>query len=153
MHSNPTAAATGGRLRSLCCGLALLLLGGVTGCGDDRPAMVPVSGIVTIDGEPMTYGFIRMVREEGGRAATGTIGPDGKFEMLTYEKGDGVVPGTYGIEIAVSEPLSDTKTKWHAPKEYASRKTSGLRETIDKGTNNLEIRLTWGGGKPFVETH
>lgn len=153
MQNNRTAMATSWRLRSPWCALSLLLVCGITGCSDGRPAMVRVSGTVTIDGEPMTYGFVRMVPEGGGRAATGRIGTDGRFAMATYENSDGVVPGTHLVEIISNESISDTKTKWHAPKLYSSRKTSGLTYTIEEPTDNLEIRLTWDGGKPFIETH
>jgi len=130
----------------LCVGAAL------AGCDDGRPQRVPVSGAVLIDGQPLDYGFVRFIPEKG-RLATGRLDDRGRFTLTTYEKGDGVALGTHRVEIIGEEPLSDTRSRWHAPKKYARWRTSELMETIDGPTDNVRIDLTWDGGKPFVETH
>ncbi|MBN2216968.1 MAG: hypothetical protein JW719_06300 [Pirellulales bacterium] len=129
------------------CGIALI---SVSGCGDGRPERVAVSGQVLIDGKPLTHGFISMV-PKGARPASGTIGPDGRFIMTTFECGDGTVLGTHAVSVMAGETLSETATRWHAPKKYADPNTSGLVETVDGPTDSLVIKLTWGGGKPFIE--
>lgn len=121
------------------------------GCGDGRPARVPVSGQVLIDGAPLSHGFIRLA-PAGARPATAEIGPDGRFTLKTFEPGDGAVLGTHPVAIFGAEQLSPSKQRWHAPKKYANAKTSGLTATIDGPTDSLLIELTWDGGKPFVET-
>lgn len=123
----------------------------VAGCGDGRPARVPVSGHVLIDGKPLTYGFIRLM-PEGARAASAQIGPDGRFTLKTFEDGDGVVPGTHPVMILAAEQVGSNSQKWHAPKKYADPATSGLTAKVDGPTDALRIELSWGGGKPFVET-
>jgi hypothetical protein len=131
--------------------VAVATLAVTAGCGDRRPARVPVSGQVLIDGKPLDYGFIRLVPEHA-RPATADIQPDGRFTLKTFEAGDGVVPGTHPVMILGAEVLSSTKQRWHAPKKYADPCTSGLKATIDGPTDSLVIKLTWEGGKPFVET-
>jgi predicted small lipoprotein YifL len=49
------SSALAGRAR-LTAGAALAALVGLTGCGEGGPKIVPVSGIVLIDGQPLTYG-------------------------------------------------------------------------------------------------
>lgn len=136
--------------------MPLLLLGAlafsVSGCGDGRPERVPVSGTVTIDGKPLTYGFVRFHPLEGGRLGQGRIGPDGRYTLTTYKKGDGVTLGTHAVEVLAGEPVGETKTRWHAPKKYAERATSELTLTIEKAEQDLPIELSWDGGKPFVES-
>ena len=129
---------------------ALLSLGAI-GCDDGRPKRVPVAGQVTIDGKPLGYGFIRVYPTAGGRLAQGQIDSQGRFVLTTYEKGDGVTLGTHTVEILAGEPIGTTRTKWHAPKKYSERATSGLMVTIDTARDGLPIELTWDGGKPFVE--
>ena len=127
------------------CGLLLL-----AGCGDDRPARVPVSGQVLIDGEPLTKGTVRVI-PQGSRASRGNIGEDGRFVLNCYEAGDGVVVGTHSVAISANEPIGDSGMKWHAPKKYANQRTSGLEITVEKEPKEVKFELTWDGGKPFVE--
>jgi len=131
--------------------LAGVLLAAAGGCGDGRPARVPVSGQVLIDGKPLTCGFIRLM-PSGVRPASAQIGPDGHFTLQTFEPGDGTVPGTHPVMVLAAEQLSGSKQRWHAPKKYANTATSGLTATIDGPTDSLVINLSWEGGKPFVET-
>ncbi len=120
------------------------------GCSDGRPARVPVSGTIKIDGKPLPYGIVRFVPSEG-RAAIGPIDREGRFTLTCYEPADGVAPGNYKIAIKATEPVGN-RVKWHAPKKYASHKTSGLSRQIESSTDSLEIEISWDGGKPFTES-
>jgi predicted small lipoprotein YifL len=135
------------------CGAALAAaLSGLAGCGDSGPKLVPVSGVVTIDGQPLTYGHIQ-VAPTGWRAASSRIGSDGKFTLTTTVSGDGVVAGTHPVVVLAAEALSPEKTKWHAPKKYAEFNTANLTLTVTGPTDDAKIELKWDkGGKPFVET-
>ncbi len=125
-------------------------LGLLAGCGDDRPSRLSVSGQVLIDGQPLPAGNIRFV-PEGARPSVGRIDPDGHFALTCYEGEDGAVPGNHRVEVVGKERLDDTSVQWHAPKKYASFRTSGLEVSITEPTDSLTIELTWDGGKPFVE--
>jgi len=129
---------------------ACLAVAATVGCGDGRPRRVPVSGQVLIDGQPLTYGYVRVIPIDA-RPATAQIGPDGRFMLKTFEDGDGAVLGTHPVTVSANEYLSETSQRWHAPKKYADPGTSGLTATIDGPTDSLVINLTWDGGKPFVE--
>lgn len=134
---------------------AILALGGcllscLPGCGDGRPRRVRVSGQVLIDGEPLTVGNIRFVPSDA-RAATGSIGPHGRFTLTTFEKDDGCVPGTHPVVVTAFETISAGAIRWMAPPKYRDLDTSDLSVTIDKPTDSLVIELRWDGGKPFVQ--
>ena len=130
------------------CGLLLMTL---AGCGDGRPHRVPVAGQVLIDGKPLTQGAIRLICKNA-RPATGTIGPDGRFRLGTYEQDDGCVPGRHQVVIAALEILDGSSQKWHAPKKYAQPATSGLNVEITEPTDSLLIELSWGGRPgPIIE--
>lgn len=124
----------------------VVVLGALTGC-DGSPKVVPVSGIVIIDGQPLTYGHIQVL-PTGYRPASGRIGPDGRFTLTTTVSGDGCAIGTHTVVILASESLSPQETKWHAPKKYADSKTSDLTVTITQATDDLKIELKGDGGKP-----
>jgi hypothetical protein len=121
-----------------------------TGCGDGRPARVPVSGQVLIDGEPLKFGSVRFV-PAGGRASYGALNQDGRFTLTCYGENDGVILGKHRVEVAAGEPLGPTKMKWHAPKKYANYASSPLEQEITAANSSVVIKLSWEGGKPFVE--
>jgi hypothetical protein len=121
----------------------------LAGC-DSRPARVPVSGTVTIDGQPVEHGNI-MVVPSGMRPAYGKLGPGGKFTLTTFEENDGVAPGTHKVQIVATEPQGATAQKWHAPQKYSDLAKTDLQVTVDGPTEDLKIELTWDGGKPFVQ--
>ncbi len=121
-----------------------------TGCGDGRPARLPVAGQVLIDGKPLDYGYVRFV-PAGARASGGYVDEQGHFTLSCYAKDDGVIPGNHQVEVDAGESISATQRRWHAPKKYANFKASGLTQTITEPTDALVINLTWDGGKPFTE--
>ena len=127
--------------------IALLL---VAGCGDGLPTRVTVSGQVLIDGEPLTVGNIKFV-PDGARPSSGTLDESGRFTLTCYDGGDGVVPGTHRVQVSSMEVVSASKVKWKAPPKYADFRTSELSYTITEPTDDLQIKLTWDGGKPFVK--
>jgi hypothetical protein len=83
------------------------------GCGGDaaqsrldeaipnRETVVPVSGVVLIDGMPLLDLTIRLVRADAAAPAASdpkaVTDADGKFKFTTYLDGDGVPPGKYRL--------------------------------------------------------
>jgi hypothetical protein len=120
------------------------------GCSDGRPERVPVSGQVLIDGKPLTYGYVKFVKQ-GSRPAGGYVDEQGRFKLSCYTRDDGAIPGRYQVEVNAGESLSATQRKWHAPKKYARYDASGLEQEITEATDTVVINLTWDGGKPFTE--
>ena len=121
----------------------------VAGCGGG-PDIVPVSGKVTIDGQPLTKGVIQVIAE-GYRPAMGDIQADGSFTLTTEKPNDGCVRGTHKVAIIGDETLGPASRKWHAPPDYADFVKSGLTLTVDKPTKDARFELSWKGGKPYVE--
>jgi hypothetical protein len=122
----------------------------LAGCADGLPERVPVSGTVFIDGKPLTKGSI-MVIPDGERAAGGSIGPDGRFQLTSYELNDGVVTGTHRVTVQATEHIGERDTRWLTPKKYGDAATSGLSITVTEPTDDLKIELSWDGKGPYVE--
>lgn len=82
-------------------GLLTILLLTASGCGSgdaDRSPTAPVSGTVTLDGNPIAAGTI-VFETKGSRQANGLI-KDGKIvEVFTYEPGDGAPVGMHKVAI------------------------------------------------------
>jgi hypothetical protein len=80
--------------------LALTLLAGA-GCGQ---GLVPVQGVVTVDGLPVVKAMVRFIPAEGSpRLAFGVTDNNGHFRLTTYEGSDGVLPGVYKVVISSPE--------------------------------------------------
>ncbi|QDU56699.1 hypothetical protein [Aeoliella mucimassa] len=121
------------------------------GCGSDKSGLVPVSGQVLIDGQPLSLGSLQ-VMPTGARPAFGKLDENGHFELMTYKEGDGCVSGSHRVTITAFEVVPGRRQKWHAPKKYSNPSTSDVVIEISGATKDLEINLTWDGGKPFVES-
>lgn len=143
---NSRAKPTWARSAPLLLTLATLQIG----CNDGRPARVPVSGQVLIDGQPLTHGHVQFV-PQGTRASAGVLDKEGRFTLRCFDKSDGAVRGSHTVVISGAEPLGSTKTIWHAPKKYASASTSGVTQEINGPTPDVVIKISWEGGQPFVE--
>jgi hypothetical protein len=129
-------------------GLCLLILP-LAAC-DSQPERLPVSGQVLIDGKPLSYGHILFVPPQG-RPSRADLNENGRFELSSFSAGDGTARGMNRIAVFAGQQISQTETRWHAPKKYADYNTSGLQEELTGPTDSLVINLTWAGGKPFTD--
>ena len=135
--------------RALLAAALVASLGGSVGCSR-RPAVVPVSGRVTLDGKPLEFGSV-MIQPAAGPAARSTIGPGGTFTASTFAPGDGAIVGPATVRVACYEQqrpgakASDGELalgKSLVPEKYTQFETSGIRVTIAAGMAPLEIELT-----------
>lgn len=121
--------------------LSLSLIGAlaVAGCGTsdpDRFDAVPASGTVTYKGKPLERGFVQFVPGRG-RAASGPIGPGGKFTLTTYDsEGDGAVPGTHKVGVIVTEevppkrPGGEPEVRYIVPRKFADPSSSEVTVVV-----------------------
>ena len=116
------------------------------GCGG-KPMPVPTSGRVTFNGAPVgankaaiRRGRIAFLPVESGegctlRAAAATLDRDGKYELSTFEPGDGVLPGEYNVVVfsllsgpTMANPGAPIISE--IPKRYERPGESGLSVTV-----------------------
>lgn len=81
----------------------ILLLALAAGCGRSGADLQPVSGVVTVNQQPLSAGVIRFCPLQGtkGRASSAGV-RDGEF---TIPRKDGLVPGEYRVEIEAAVDL------------------------------------------------
>jgi hypothetical protein len=78
--------------------LALML---APGCGGESgPPRLPVSGRVTLDGQPLSSGAVTLIPTEDGPVVGGTI-QEGSFAV---DRSEGPSPGTCKVEITSVRP-------------------------------------------------
>jgi hypothetical protein len=132
------------------------------GCGPKLPQTSPVSGKVTVAGQPVTTGRI-MFQPENGRPAIGAIEPDGTYRLTTFQRDDGAVSGKHRVTIEAFEgPTVKNPTtfaeevggkgsltpasgkfarRWIVPETYAQRDSSPLTAEVKPGTNTIDFKL------------
>lgn len=132
----------------------LMLLGlslSVIGCG---PQLVPVQGVVTLDGDPVPNAAVTFTRQESGETANGMTNAQGEFTLKTSKLGKGALPGEHVVVVSAVkyEGVGETEDgvesgggkiteKWITPQRYANPKTSGLTETVSSGMEPIAIEL------------
>ena len=149
--------------------LAFVLMG----CGGDadRKPTFPVTGKVISYGSPLPGAAVILVPTESGKGvvARGLTGPDGVYELSTYDEFDGAVAGEYrvsitkhapartdaagtqpdshGVEVAGSSEAgthnadsADDSASLIDPK-YSDAETSGLTATVEAKANTIDFTL------------
>lgn len=141
--------------------IACLIAGAVLcltpGCGPRRPATVPVTGRITLDGKPVAGAAVMFEPEGGGVPARGSTGPDGTYTLTTFERDDGAIAGRHrvGVTKVVYEgiqadasgleagPLAGPpKERWEVPKRYAAPAKSGLTADVAGSAATVDLPLT-----------
>ncbi len=74
------------------------------------------------------------------KGAGGEIQADGRFEMTTIKRGDGVLPGRYKVTIKCLKNYADPDSLT-IPKKYAEFSTTPLEVTIEKRRSDLDFVL------------
>jgi hypothetical protein len=108
------------------------------GCGPKPEKLVPISGKITIQGEPLPYGTITLVPDVAAGNKTklqpfGKVKADGSYSVETDGKpGAPVGPYLVGISsIKPSTPEDGYKPPvWAASQEYLDPNKSGLKLTV-----------------------
>ncbi len=129
--------------------LCLFFLAGCS--GSDVAAiknLVPVSGSVSLENEPLESGTVFFLPEEpAGQPATGQIN-NGKFTMLTTVDAQGVVAGKYAVRIESRDtPEPSPKDLYPKPgpslipEKFTDPKTSGLTVDVESGMSAINRNL------------
>ena len=139
--------------RGLClaCGLALSVsaLTLFAGCpGASGPQTTTVQGRVTYQGQPVSQGYVSFLPtgpasgDTPSRPATGTLNPDGTYQLATFGENDGAIPGDYQVTIVSktggpSPEDPEAEEKWHIPQKYGTAADSGLTATIPADASGI----------------
>ncbi len=133
-------------------GFAGLCVGGCGGGG-----MAPVSGKVTLDGQPLANVHVTFMPEGEGGASFAQTDSNGAYSLTHVSGSTGAVPGIHLVTIEedeqeeeVYEPEVETNERRvvkpkperpsRIPARYNSR--SELREEVKAGSNQIDFALT-----------
>lgn len=141
------------RFTALSCTATLLLSAGCSQTDDDRIAVFPVSGVITVEGKPaegaevVLYGDSPELSGKGTVIPSGTTDTEGRFVLRSYDPGDGAPAGTYRVSVHWPEPIPPgADEEMFEPKDRLNEKY------LDPKTSEITLQVPEGGGElPPIE--
>ncbi len=122
----------------------------VSGCGDSRGDLAPVTGNVKLDGQPLASALVQFMPLEGkGVVSTGRTDDQGNYEMMATRTAMGASRGENTVRITTFE-IEDHGGKQKVIRERVPTKynsASELKVTVKPGRNKLDFDLQTEGGK------
>jgi hypothetical protein len=125
--------------------LALALL---VGCGGPPVELVKVQGTVKFADGSVPQGEVATVQFEPlpdgsqkiRKAASGPIKPDGSYELMTIQPGDGAIPGRYKVVFSVLKTYMGREPM--VPAKYMDPATTPCEATVEPGKpNQFDFKL------------
>lgn len=114
----------------------VVLLLGVTGCFSRGPELAPVTGTVTLDGEPLAGAQVEF-KPMRGNPSYGTTDERGRYELRYTKDKTGAVVGSHVVRITTQTTVVDPETgaesqvPQRVPERYNDR--SGLIRDVAPG--------------------
>ncbi len=130
------------------------------GCGDGGPALVKVTGTVTLNGKPYEGALVEFMPDRSNRDSTlgsDTTGPSGNYMVRSSAGRMGLAPGKYSVKISkgraasASDSASDEPTPKNDPGQQLAEATAlsgGKKKTADEGdgpTGTFPAEIPAGG--------
>jgi hypothetical protein len=119
----------------------------LAGCSGDRLES-QVSGVVTLDGQPIGPGTVVFAPADGGPPATGSVGEDGRYTLKT-SRAEGLAAGTYRVALSIRKIPENFNPADRLPpgeslipEKYEQSSTSGLEFEVSPGNNTIDLPLT-----------
>lgn len=132
------------RFRSFshCVGILLTLV--MTGCGSEGTVLVPVEGIVTLDGAPLRLAQVEF-QPEHGSPSYGETDTQGHFELHYSLTRLGALLGTHTVRVTtggeVTDPVTDVtrNVRERVPPQFNVQST--LKREVTEEENYFELHL------------
>jgi hypothetical protein len=119
----------------------------LAGCGKpDHPEVGRVSGVVTLDGQPLPEATV-MFQPTEGRASIATTDSAGKYSLIYLDGVPGAKLGAHKVIIRTEIPGEDGQppiAKEKLPKKYHDQ--TELTAEVKPGSNTLDFPLTSQAG-------
>jgi len=129
--------------RWFACSLGMAALVCLAGCGGpEHPDVGRVSGVVTLDGQPLAEATV-MFQPTQGRASIATTDSAGKYSLTYLDGVPGALLGSHKVIIRTEVPGEDGQppiVKEKLPKRYHAQ--TELTAEVKPGSNTINFDLT-----------
>ena len=131
----------------------------VAGCSEklkDAPKTGKVTGIVTLDGNPIAGATVEYSpdndKKTRGPKSTGVTDASGQYELVAPGNIKGAVIGFHKVTVTCPPPASQLSTSdgstpktsgepCQIPVKFSSVESSGLEQEVNEGANELDLSL------------
>ncbi len=118
---------------------AVTLLSGCTDVPVDQPDLSPVTGIVTLDGSPLSGASV-VFESTGGQVAFGQTDENGQYEMVYKGPWKGAVNGQNTVRITTASD-APPDPGWREPIHPIYNRRSKLTAEVVAGENTFDFAL------------
>lgn len=127
--------------------LAILMLTGSIGCigSSDHPDVGRVTGVVTLDGEPLADAVLTFEPMEEARPSYGKTDSSGRYELYYTDDNPGATIGKHRVRITTASSGGEDEAP--TPEKLAAKynmKTE-LSADVAPGKNTIDFPLESGG--------
>jgi hypothetical protein len=123
-------------------GAAALLC--VMGCGTSNlPELAPVTGVVTVGGQPVANAVVTFTPQDG-RPSKGTTDESGRFELMYTPEAEGAMLGEHTIRVALLQSAEEDDLPEGAATPQALPKAASdrsIKKEVKAGANDIPIEL------------
>lgn len=124
--------------------LPLILAASLVGCGYGNVA--PVTGTVTLDGEPLADALVRFQPVEGGRPSTATTDAQGNYTLRYTQKQEGAERGKHRVFVSTGQTAEDEQgneiiIEEKVPAKYNTENKDHIHE-VNGSRIDLELTTT-----------
>ena len=101
------------------------------GCNkSENIGTIPVTGLVTLDGQPVAGAAVSFSpSSKTGLAAVGTTDASGRFKLTTKNPDDGAVPGAYAV-IVTKSAAAGSAGAWTDPRSSGGKMTPDQEKNV-----------------------
>lgn len=124
-------------LALLCCVLA--------GCGDGKTGRV--SGVVTMDGQPLPNATVTFEPDGGGRLSSAVTESDGSYSLIYTDEINGAEIGEHRVYISTQRSGDEDQGIESSPETVPAiyNTNTELLRTVERGSNTFNFELESGG--------
>lgn len=135
-------------------GLMLMVLLFTSGCGGDGLERAPITGIVTVEGVPLSSALVQFLPQPGtpGEGALGSSNAEGRFEVISSrDDDDGIPPGEYVVRVSRLMDADGSAIPVEAPQADYPDAVESVPAPYSTIESPIKIQITAEGGEVKVE--
>lgn len=122
--------------------LVFLAATALTGCGSDGPQLASVTGVITIDGQPLPDATVEF-QPSPGSPSIGVTDSSGRYKLKFTAKKAGAMLGKHQVRITLEKTDAEGKRVGPVlaiPAKY--NRSSELTAEVKAGSNQVDFALT-----------
>ena len=116
---------------------------GLSGCGDSGPALVPVTGVVKANGQPLPHVMVEFQPKERGSPSIGYTDANGRYQLRFSKDRWGAMAGQHAVRIEFDhDPGSDApKPPFKIPAQYNRQSTLAVEVSSRSKNHDFELHI------------